>query len=234
MTADSVVPTKLNPYTKAMLNCLDQFSGIRESPSLDDSTRQFLTNMIQGRFLQYLASRICKNYEVTDRDLEKRLTISLMRILSDKFFAVFREKVKASPEIVYVLAKKITHNELCCSENSARIDALFRGISRRYFNYRNFQVILRWIDTNPEIERIIFISRIQKRIEDASLVKALMYIIHNDKDGITPSVFNRYLNKNRLDRLKNLVKSGDWQIEAMYVQQVNARMINWRNYMSTL
>lgn len=234
MKADNAIPVKLNPYTKAMLNCLDQFSGCKESPSLDESTRQFLTNMIQGRFLQYLASRICKNYEVTDKDMEKKLTITLMRILSDKFFAIFRERVKTDPEIVYALAKKITRNELCCAENSVRIDALFRGISRRFFNYRNFQVILRWIDTNPEIERIIFISRIQKRIEDASLLKALTHIVQNDKDGIAPSVFNRYLNKNKLERLKNLVKSGDWQLEARYVQQLNSRMINWRKYMSTL
>ncbi len=223
----------LNPYTKAMLNCLEQFNGA-EIPKLDESNSQFLANMIQGRFLQYLASRICKNYKITDKDLEKKLTIALMRILSDKFFAVFREKVKENPEIVYILAKKISSNEICCSQDSARIDALFRGISRRFFKYQNFQIILQWIDTNPEIERIVFISRIQKRIKDSSLLKALMYIVQNDKDGITPSVFNRYLNKNKLERLASLVKSGDWKLEALYVQQLNAKMINWRNYMSTL
>ena len=223
----------LNPYTKAMLNCLEQFNG-EEMPRLDESNSQFFANMIQGRFLQYLAGRICNNYKITDKDLEKKLTMSLMRILSDKFFAVFREKVKENPEIVYILAKKITANELCCSEDSARIDALFRGISRRFFKYQNLQVIMQWIDTNPEIERIVFISRIQKKIKDSSLLKALMYIVQNDKDGITPSVFNRYLNKNKLGRLESLVKSGDWKLEAMYVQQLNAKMINWRNYMNSL
>ena len=226
---------KLNPYTKAIQNCLLQYAeNLKEIPELDESTSQFLANMIQGRFLQYLASRICLSYEITDSDLEKKLTMSLMRILSDKFFAVFREKVKAHPEIVYVIAQKITANETCCRCNGARIDAFFRGMSRKYFKYQNFKIILRWIDTNPEIERIIFISRIQKRIKDSSLVKALHYIVQNDTDGIAPLVFNRYLNKNRLERLGSLVKTGDWKIEAMYVQQQNAKMLNWRDYMKSI
>lgn len=224
----------LNPYTKAMLNCLQQFPEQEEPPELDDANSQFLTNMIQGRFLQYLANRICKKYSITDKNLEKQLSITLMQILSDKFFAVFREKVKETPEIVFTIAQKITSNEICCAENSARIDAMFRSISKRYFKYQNLQLIMEWIDTNPEVERIVFISRIQKRIKDSSLLKALMHIVQNDKDGITPMVFNRYLRKNKLERLKGLVKSGDWRIEAMFVQQANAKMINWRNYMSSL
>jgi len=228
------IPAKLNPYTKAMLNCLQQFSEEEDIPELDDSISQFLANMIQGRFLQYLANRICKNYDVIDKELEKKLTISLMGILSDKFFAVFRGIVKENPEIVYILAKTITSSELTCFDNQAKIDALFRRISKRYFKYQNLKIILQWIDSNPEIERIVFISRVQKLVKDSSLLKALIYIVQNDKDGITPVVFNRYLNKSKLGRLKNLVKSGDWQIEAMYVQELNAKMINWRNYMNSI
>ncbi|MBU2512126.1 hypothetical protein KJ966_12365 [bacterium] len=225
---------QLNPYTKAMLNCLQQFEGCEGTPTLDDTNSQFLANMIQGRFLQYLANRICRNYDITGKDLEKRLTMSLTRILSDKFFAVFREKVKEKPEIVYILAKKITEHEISCRNDSTRLDVFFRNISQKYFKYQNFKIIMRWIDTNPEIERIVFLSKVQKRIKDSSLLKALMYIVQNDKDGITPSVFNRYLNKNKLDRLKSIVKNGDWQIEALFVQQQNAKLINWRNYMNSI
>lgn len=214
-----------------MLNCLEQFNGCDDVPKLDETTSQFLANMIQGRFLQYISSRICQYYDIVDKEMEKQLTMSLMKILSDKFFAVFREKVSAKPEIVYIIAQKITSNETCSRNSSIRTDAFFRLISKRYFEYQNFQFILRWINSNPEIEKIIFISRIQKRIKDSSLIKALLYIIQNDKDGITPSVFNRYLNKNRLDRLNNLVKSGDWKIEASYVQEQSMSMINWRQYM---
>ena len=229
-----MVPVKLNPYTKAMMNCLEQFNDQADIPELDETTSQFLANMIQGRFLQYIATRLCQNFQITDKELEKKLTMALMKILSDKFFAVFREKVKLKPEIVYIIADKITRQETDSRSTTIRTDALFRGISRRYFEYRNFRIILYWINTNPEIERIVFISRVQKRIKDSSLIKALNYIIQNDKDGITPSIFNRYLNKNKLDRLDNIIKSGDWKIEASYMQQQSARMINWRYYMETI
>ncbi|MBU3915852.1 hypothetical protein KKA14_09990 [bacterium] len=229
-----MTPGKLNPYTKAMLNCLEQYKGCKDTPKLDDTTSQFLANMIQGRFLQYISSRICQYYEIIDKDMEKQLSMSLMKILSDKFFAVFREKVNAKPEIVFIMAKKITSNETCPRNSALRTDAFFRIISKQYFEYQNFQFILRWINSNPEIEKIVFISRIQKRIKDSSLIKALLYIIQNDKDGITPSVFNRYLVKNRLDRLNSLVKSGDWKIEASYVQEQSMKMINWRQYMETI
>ncbi len=225
---------QLNPYTKAMLNCLQQFKDCEDLPELDDTNSQFLANMIQGRYLQFLASRICVHYDITDKDLEKRLTMSLMRILSDKFFAVFREKVKANPEIVYLIAKRITETEGSCDCDAIKLDRFFMEISGKFFKYKNFQLILRWIDTNPEVERIIFLSRVQKKIKDTALVKALMYIVQNDKDGITPAVFNRYLNKNRLERLKHIVNNGDWRIEALFVQQQNAKLINWRNYMNSI
>lgn len=226
--------TQLNPYTKAMVNCLVQYEETETPPSLDDTTNQFLANMIQGRFLHYLANRICHNYDISDRELEKRLTLTLTRILSDKFFAVFREKVREKPEIVYELARKITNMEMNEHISSSRLDAFFWGISRKYFKYRDSRTIMRWIDTNPEIERIVFISRVRKHIEDSSLLKALMYIVQNDRDGIAPAVFNRYLNKNKLGRLGNIVRTGDWKIEAMFVQQQLAKLINWRNYINSI
>ncbi|MCP4754203.1 MAG: hypothetical protein GY866_25230 [Proteobacteria bacterium] len=225
---------KLNPYTQAMKNCLQQFPENGEIPELDETTSQFLANMIQGRFMQYLITRICQNYEVTDKDLEKQLSMVMMTILSDKFFVVFREKVRKKPEIVYKIAKKITAIEAIHADHTVRIDALFRGISRHYFEYQNFKIIFQWINTNPDVEKIVFLSRIQKRIKDSSLIKALIYILQNDKYGITPTVFNRYLNKNKIERLSGLVKSGDWKIEAAFVQQQSAKMINWREYMKTL
>ncbi len=225
---------KLNPYTQAMCNCLQQFPDSEDVPELDETTSQFLANMVQGRFLQYLVTSICLNYGITDKDPEKQLSMVLMRILSDKFFAVFRETVIKRPEIVYRIAKKITSIETAHTQHSIKIDALYRWISRHYFGYQNFKIIMQWINTNPEVEKIVFLSRIQKRIKDSSLIRALVYILQNDKFGIAPTVFNRYLNKDRIGRLDSLVKSGDWKIEAAYVQRQSASMINWRSYMNAL
>jgi len=227
-------PDKLNPYTQAMVNCLQPFTEKGESTELDKTTSQFLANMIQGRFLQYMVTRICQRYEVTSKDLQKQLNMVMMTLLSDKFFAVFREKVIKKPEIVLKIARKITSTEMQHGYNSIRIDALYRGISRHYFDYLNFKIITRWINTNPDVEKIIFLSRIEKLINDTSLIKALVYILQNDKHGIVPTVFNRYLKKNKLERLSNLVRSGDWRIEASYIQKQSSKMINWREYMKSL
>ncbi len=226
---------KLNPYTQALANCLSQFDENDELPELDESTSQFLANMIQGRFLQYLVTRICDFYKITDKALEKKLLLAMMNILRDKFFAVFREKVKAKPEIVYKIARKITKNETSGKPLSGiRTDALYSTICKKYFEYQNFNIILRWVNTNPEVEKIIFLSQVQKRVHDSGLIKALHYIIQTDKYGIAPAVFNRYLKKDKIERLDNIVKSGDWEIEAAFVEESSAKMITWRNYMSQL
>lgn len=225
---------KLNPYTQAMCNCLNQLKECDTPSELDETNSQFLANMIQGRFLQYLINMICSANDITDKDLEKQLSIVLMNILSDKFFAVFREKVRKRPDIVYKIAKKITVIEELYAQRKPRIDALFRGISRHYFEYQNFRIIIRWINTNTEVEKIIFLSRIQKKVSDPTLLKTLIYILQNDKAGIAPKVFNRYLIKNKIERLNNLVKTGDWKIEAAFVQQKMAGMINWRQYVENM
>ena len=230
---NSIDPS-VNPYTKAMWNCLQQFDDIVEVPELDDTTSQFLANMIQGRFLQYLVARMCNHYQITESDLEKQLLMTLLTILSDKFFVVFREKVKAKPEIVFIIAKKITTNEISGKVSEHRTDALYHGICKRYFEYQNFGIILRWINTNPEVEKIVFLSQVRKRIQDSSLIKALFYIIQNDEDGIAPTLFNRYLNKNKIERLTNIVKTGEWQMEAEYIAESSAKAITWRKYVAAL
>jgi hypothetical protein len=227
-------PPKLNPYTQAMRNCLVQLKEEGEIPRLDETNSQFLANMIQGRFLQYLINMICTTNDITDNELEKQLSMVLMNILSDKFFAVFREKVKKRPEIVYMIAKRITAIEEIYSQHKPRIDALFRGISRHYFEYQNFKIILRWINTNTEVEKIIFLSRVRKKVTDPTLLKTLLYILQSDKVGIVPTVFTRYLMKNKIERLSSLIRTGDWKIEAAFVQQKMTGLINWRRYVENM
>lgn len=223
---------EINPYTQAMKNCLQQFPANCQIPELDENTSQFLANMIQGRFLQFLVTLICLTFDISGKVLEKQLSMKLMNILSDKFFAVFREKVKKNPEIVYLVAKKITTYETLHNNHPHRMNALFRGICRYYFKYQNIELILQWIFSNPDVEKIIFLSRVSARIKDPALIKAFVYILQNDKHGIAPTVFNRYLEKNKIERLSHLVQSGDWKIEAAFIQEQSAKMFNWQEYMS--
>ena len=224
----------INPYTQAILNCLEQFKDMETEPDLDEPTCQFLTNMIQGRFVKYLATRMAEFYEIDDQDLENKLMMTLMSILSNKFFSVFREKVNRNRNIVYKIAKRIVYSETQGEINPHASDRLYIWISRKYFDYMNFDIILKWISTNSEIEKIIFLSNINKKITNRSLIKALHYIIQSDDDGITPIIFGRYLFKNKIDRLNDIIRTGEWRLEAGDVQGRYAKLITWRQYMDKI
>lgn len=210
---------RINPYTKAMVNCLVQLEG-QDSSHVDKQTSQFLTNMVQGRFLQYLAERIGSYHHLEDAELQKQLMMSLMGMMSQSFFAVFREKVNEKPEIALQIAQKITQHETSESQTeSIRTDKLYLSIVRKYFDYENIETIFNWIAANPEIQKILVFSRFKRLIDDQYCVQSFQHILYEDKDGITPMVFNRHLEKHRTDRLKSLVETGDWQIEAMFIQE---------------
>ena len=224
----------IDPYTQAMLNCLEQFKDMDTDPDLDEPTCQFLTNMIQGRFVKYLATRMSQFHEFEDQDLENKLMMTLMSIFSNKFFSVFREKVNRNRNIVYKIAKRIVHSETVREVSPRATDRLYIWISRKYFDYMNFDLILKWISTNSEIEKIVFLSAINKKITNPSLVKALHYIIQSDHDGITPIIFGRYLYKNKIDRLNDIIRSGEWRLEDGYDQERYAKLITWRQYMDQM
>ena len=224
--------TKLNPYTQAMVNCLAQFTTTPQT--LDANNAQFLANMIQGRFLQFLVNRLVLEHQIDSKELEKKISLVCMQLLGDKFFAVFREKIKAKPEIVYELAKMITDYEQSDKVSPGRTNRLYLIITKTYFAYEDFSVIFSWIQINPEVERLLFLAKVEKEIADPAIIRALTHITDRDPEGIVPKIFERYLKKNKLERMINLVKTGDWRLEAEYVQRQEARWIAWRSYVDQL
>ncbi|OGG96294.1 MAG: hypothetical protein A2508_01365 [Candidatus Lambdaproteobacteria bacterium RIFOXYD12_FULL_49_8] len=224
--------TKLNPYTQAIKNCLDGLDP--GNPALDQPTSQFLANMIQGRFVQYLIQRTVTDHEIVGQGMEKELSLVFMTLLTEKFFAVFREKVKARPACVLAIAQKITEIELTHPDDLAQADQLFAEICRDHFDYRHFDYLLKWLSTRPETERIVFSAQVSQKIADARLSRAIRHILQNDKTGIIPVLFSRYLSKNRLERLASLVFTGDWRIEAGYVEMQYSQTIAWRRFMQQM
>ncbi|MGK0288601.1 MAG: hypothetical protein ACI86H_000010 [bacterium] len=210
---------EINPYTRAMQNCLNDFSPESDLPAVVERNTQFLANMIQGRFLQHLASSIRDYYNIEDIELEKQLTLALMNILSERFFGVFREKIKANSKIVFLLAKRITRTEFAPKRDYDTIRKLYLGICRRYFDYKNIEMMITWIQQKPEIQKVIFSSHLQKLISNPRDLKILQNILLEDNEGVVPLIFSRYLSKNKHDRLINLVETGEWKIEAEFVLQ---------------
>lgn len=221
----SLFPTqnekKINPYAIAISNCLNPI--LEKNPdmqdvTIDDQTAQFLTNMVQGRLLQYLVSRIASNHMITDIDMQKKLMMNLMNIFCERFFGIFRENVKADPMIVFKVAKLINRNEVrCLRSESKRLDMLYLWIFRKYFEYEQVDGLLRIIEYHPEVRKIILIAKLQETLQNVSLYQTFCHILQQDTEGIMVRVFSRYLNKNKVDRLIDLIQTGDWKIEANYL-----------------
>lgn len=224
---------KLNPYTQAIKNCLDGLEHSKGIPTLDKSTAQFLANMIQGRFVQYLISRVSLDLNI-GRTMDKELSMVLMKLLTDKFFTVFREKVKLNPQIVAQVAIRITETEQESTDTIEIQDQLYQYICENFFDYIYFDYLIRWLETSAEVERIAFVARVDQTIENPKIQRAIRHILREDKTGIIPMLFNRYLNKERVDRLIGLVKSGDWRIEAQFIESQTTPTISWREFMSRL
>ncbi|OGH00366.1 MAG: hypothetical protein A2600_10480 [Candidatus Lambdaproteobacteria bacterium RIFOXYD1_FULL_56_27] len=225
---------KLNPYTQAIQNCLEGLPANNPNPELDSSTAQFLANMIQGRFVQYLIVRIATDHNILGRGLEKELSLVFMNLLTDKFFAVFREKVKADPSLVLIIARKITEAELADPDDLEVSDILYRNLCRRYFDYIYFDYLLVWLSTSPEVERIVFLAQVEMKLADTKVQRAIRHILRDDKAGIVPLLFNRYLGKGRLERLVSLVTSGDWRLEAAFLESRAAHGRAWREFMAQI
>ena len=223
---------KLNPYTQAILNCLSQFE--EEPTELDAKNAQFLANMVQGRFLQYLVQRLLTHYGIDSAKIEKKLTMVFMSLLSDKFFNVFRDRVKAEPFIVYEISKAIAKHESGKQKSKTKADWLYLMICKRYFGYQNFQIIIDWLNTTPEVERVLFLGQVEKSFTENRLIRAFEYIVDNDKEGITPKLFTRYLEKGKETRLKSLIESGDWRIEAEFYAKENVHRIAWQRYIDQI
>jgi len=216
-------PVKVNPYAIAIFNCLHpilQKTPKNESPVVDEATTQFLTNMVQGRLMQYLVARIAQHHKIEEAEIQKKLLMTLMDIFSDRFFAIFRENVRVHPQIVYKIAKRIVHNEVLCKRGECRrMDLLYLWIFRKYFEYQNVDGLLQIIEYNAEVRKIILISQLMNALPSNSIYQIFYNILQQDTEGIIVHLFSRYLKKNKIDRLIDLVQSGDWKIEANFIYQ---------------
>lgn len=209
---------QFNPYTKEIKNCLENLES--STVNSENKTYQFLVNMIQGRFLQYLSSRLCDLYEIESPYLEKKVMICLTNLLSQKFFAVFREKIKKTPEIIQSIALKITSFESSSHKfQQQRIDQLYLSICKKYFFHEDFETLIKWIESSLEFQKIHLLAKAKKQITNPACIQAFFHIVQQDQEGITPYIFNRYLDKGKIERLMNLVETGDWKIEADFIHK---------------
>ncbi|MBI4081755.1 MAG: hypothetical protein HY423_04015 [Candidatus Lambdaproteobacteria bacterium] len=206
-------------YAPAIARCVDRLD-CGEGAAVDGFVVQALTNLVQGRMLEYLADRICRDDRIDDPEIKAQIATALLRIISDEFFALFRAKVEASPDLAVRIARSIvrcenmaTRHGDCGPQARNRHDRLYPALFQKYFEYRNTDSLLALVSTDAEIQRILLLHRLSNIPEAAPIVDELKRILCQDEDGTRSTVFMQYLDDGRVPELIERVRTGSWTEE---------------------
>lgn len=164
MEETSGIKIGMNPYCRAITECFEKKQSALSLKKLDDSTCQFLSNMIQGMFIQFLVCKVTENFEISDDALEKQLMLVMTKILNDNFFVIFREKTHNNREVVYQLARRISKLEKN-GNSRKKTETICRWITQTYTDYKCTGLIMQWICSTPEFEQIVFLAQIHRRVK---------------------------------------------------------------------
>ncbi len=221
-------PPGTSRYTQAMAKCLAQMPP---AATPDRPTVHMLVNLVQGRMLEYIADRICREYDLQDDQSKFQMITALLGIFSDEFFALFRSKVEFQPALAVDIARRITRKECDATPLPGPTpirqpqDRIFPAIFRKYFEYRNLGTLLEMVESDVEIQKIILIAQVRLAAKDSPGYRKLVDILGADHEGSTTTFFMDYLKQHRLAGLLHLIESGGWERE---VQTVRQRMASLR------
>ena len=157
---------KVNPYTTAICNCLENLNKPFEEAAQDCSTVQFLTNMVQGRMLDHLVCGIAKYYQIEDSAFEKELATILIEVFSDGLFAKFRGKIEENPELIFQIAQRINQvenskeskNEL----NEKCSNRFYINILCHHLEINHLDEVIKTLNSNTQIQQLISSALIKK------------------------------------------------------------------------
>ena len=209
----------VSPYTTAMARCVEGL-GAKPTQALSPQATQQLINTIQGRMLEYLAGRICEANAIKDPRSCQQVTLNLLNIFSDEFFALFRSKIRQDPSLLLLIARRIIRAEAATnSQDTTPNDRLFPAIFRKYFEYRNLDLLLKMIESDFHIQKIILVVTLRENVRDTYLLNKICTILDEDQEGICPNLFMAYLKQNNLPSLLERIESGEWRRDMARIKQ---------------
>lgn len=227
-------PPAISRYTVAMARCLGSARPTEADPT-DRLIVQTLINLVQGRMLEYLADRICREYDIRDTLSRQRIVTALMGIFSDEFFALFRAKIEFQPHLVVSIARRIIRKEAdpahphrstpkAPSPTRQPADRFYPALFRKYFEYRDLGTLLELLESDAEIQKIILRHVVGQRLEDGAVRQRVLQALEEDRQGVAPGLFMGYLAGDDVTVLVEKVRSGAWQPELAALQQRMAHL----------
>ena len=223
-------PHGTSRYTVAMAKCLGATRQAGEGPP-NRTIVQALVNLLQGRMLEYLADRICREYDIQDDLQRQRIVTVLLGLFSDEFFALFRSKIEFQPDLVVQIARRIVRKELH-PQSPAKYpspmrqpsDRLYPALFRKSFEYRDLGTLLELVESDAQIQKILLRNVLHKRLGEGPLLQRVLQILEEDADGIAPSLFLGYVKGNDVSLLEDKVRSGAWRGELEQLREHMARL----------
>ena len=224
-------PHGTSRYTIAMAKCLSAATEAGDGTP-NRTIVQALVNLVQGRMLEYLADRICREYDIQDDLQRQRIVTVLLGIFSDEFFALFRSKIEFQPELVVQIARRIVRKELEVhapsrypSPTRQPSDRLYPALFRKSFEYRDLGTLLELVESDAQIQKILLRNVLHKRLGEGPMAQRVLQIVEEDADGIAPSLFLSYLKSGDAVLLEDKLRSGAWQVE---LDQLRVHMAHLR------
>lgn len=213
--APADLPRTLSPYTQAMAQCLAGLQAGRPQP-LDPAVAQRLTNLIQGRMLEFLADQICANHKVTSPRLREGIIRALLAIFSEEFFALFRSKIRARPDLLVIISRRILRVEgpQLRNPHPRYASRLFPAVFRKYFEYTNLNLLLQMVESDAYVQRMLLESSLEGLPgANPAATQALLNILDNDAEGLCTGLFYDQVRKGNLAVLLEKIADGRWRDE---------------------
>ncbi|MBI3993379.1 MAG: hypothetical protein HY342_08895 [Candidatus Lambdaproteobacteria bacterium] len=204
--------------TAAISRFIDRLALPSQS-NIDPTAVYALINMVQGRVLEYLAERICRGYDVYDKDAAEKISVQLSSIFSDEFFALFRLKIDRTPNLVLHIAQRIIAKECAVGEtgccNVVYVDRMYSAIFRKYFEYRHLGALLGIMAADARIQRTIVQTLASQKVRDETLREDIDLMLRNDSAGVVPGMMLSYLREGRIGALAQAMRSPEWQARVL-------------------
>ena len=146
----------ISPYTRVIAECLDSLE--KKSPEELNGNRalaQRLINMLQGRMLEHLKSRVGTYYGLSPDALSEEFSVALIEVFSE-IFAVFRKRIEEEPWLIFHISKRIVEVETNDTKNhQKRINKFYLSIFCKYFELQNLEKIITKLQTDERIQKSI-------------------------------------------------------------------------------
>ncbi len=145
----------ISPYTRVIAECLDSLEDEPPDELNGDRHTHRLVNMLQGRMLEHLKSRVSSYYGLAPEALSEDFSIALIEVFSE-IFGVFRERVEEQPWLIFHIARRIVEVETnATGDPEKRINKLYLSIFCKYFEYRNLETIITKLQSDSRVQRSI-------------------------------------------------------------------------------